>query len=149
MSTAFWITDGLTSVIRGATQIITTPLTRFVKMPIRGIITAIKGVPKIEENPGSQKLMKNNPSSIAHYINAGLGYRSGGIALTQKALHAKFKCSQSKGQHTNIDPSEEEYRYDNGLTSGCVEYFKLFSFTNKKPTVMDKENAPLISTKKL
>jgi len=156
MRTASWIADGITSVIRGATQVIFTPLTWFVKIPLRGIITAIKGTPKIEENPGIQKLLDHSQNSTADLINPSMAdadiakgnvnYRSGGPALIQKALHAKFKCSLSKGQDTNIDPNKEEDIYNNNGSSSIAVYFQLFSNTNKKPTVSDKEDASLLTT---
>jgi hypothetical protein len=143
MGIASWITDGITSVIRGTTQVVTTPLTWFVKMPLRGLITAIKGVPKIEENPGIQKLLNHSLSTVvASTDNEGFGYRSGGSELIQKALHAKFKCSLSKGQHTDINPNEEENKYRNDSAA----YFQMFTLPNKKPASNDNENAPLIAT---
>lgn len=54
-----WFIDGLLSIVRGVTQIITTPLTWFIKMPMRGIITAFTD-PKdllIENKPSIQALV--------------------------------------------------------------------------------------------
>ncbi len=42
--------DGVTSVIRGVTQVIATPATWFIKMPLRLLITAIKGKPTVCQN---------------------------------------------------------------------------------------------------
>jgi hypothetical protein len=41
------ILDGISSIIRGATQIISTPLTWCLRMPLRGLITAVKGYPTV------------------------------------------------------------------------------------------------------
>jgi hypothetical protein len=52
--------DGIGSTIRGISQIATTPLTWFVRMPLRGIITAVRGMPTIQQSlqSSAKKLKK-------------------------------------------------------------------------------------------
>jgi len=52
--------SGVTNTIRGISQVITTPLNWLVKMPLRGLITAIKGKPKIEDSQKRKFLAVDN-----------------------------------------------------------------------------------------
>ncbi|MBA2653938.1 MAG: hypothetical protein H0U71_02585 [Gammaproteobacteria bacterium] len=44
------ILDGITSLIRGVGQLVTTPLTWLIRMPLRGIITGVKGMPTVVDS---------------------------------------------------------------------------------------------------
>ena len=49
LKTVGGIADGLSNIIRGVTQILATPLTWFLKIPLRGTITLIKGQPTVAQ----------------------------------------------------------------------------------------------------
>ncbi|WP_147281903.1 hypothetical protein [Legionella feeleii] len=42
--------DGISSILRGSTQLVSTPLTWCLRMPLRGLITAIRGNPTVQQN---------------------------------------------------------------------------------------------------
>ncbi len=59
-----WLLEGAFSLARGITQIAATPLTWFIKMPVRELVTLIKGAPKMEENKGIQRLVADGKRAI-------------------------------------------------------------------------------------
>lgn len=49
---------GVADILRGVTRILTTPLTWFIRMPLRGLITAFTGYQKAESGTGIQNEVK-------------------------------------------------------------------------------------------
>lgn len=99
--TASWMLDGVSSLVRGVTQIAATPLAWFIKMPLRGLVTAIKGIPSIEQNSGIQKLVAEGKTAVqegkVYHVNA-----------IRHELHRKYKKATERGQKTNIPKKLEE-----------------------------------------
>ena len=132
-----WMLEGVLNMVRGLSQILTTPLTWAIKMPLRGILTKVKGAPKIEDNPGIQNLVefgktyldtyKNNESpelEVSENLDARLISTSGqlkqifdpdGCKLNDARivdgvvaeLHRKYHKSLQRGQPTNISEEVE------------------------------------------
>lgn len=99
--TTGWLLDGVSSLVRGLTQIAATPLTWLIKMPLRGLITAIKGAPKIEQNRGIQRLVSTG-------INAVNDSDVVTVDCVRHELHRKFAKAIKRGQKSNITPAQEE-----------------------------------------
>lgn len=99
--TISWLLNGISSIFRGVTQIATTPLTWSLKMPLRGLITAFKGVQKIEENKGVQRLVQAGKNAIASNQETE-AYK------IRTALHYKYQKGIRKGQNTDIINYTEE-----------------------------------------
>jgi hypothetical protein len=103
-----WVLDGLFTALRGVTQIVATPLTWLIKRPLRGIITAVKGVPKIEESKTMQRLANEGHRLLNEESKKWI---NGLLDTLTKALHIKFVKANSKGQPTNIKPEEEQEKH--------------------------------------
>lgn len=117
-----WLIDGVLSIIRGATQLATTPLTWFIKMPLRGIITGFtdKKDLAVENRPGMQKLVtdaKNNDY--------------GSSVLIDK-IHKKYENST----YSNITPEAEIAAYksaeENLFGAQKTQYLNLFQPESEK-----------------
>jgi len=137
--TASWLLDGISSLVRGSTQILFTPLTWFIQIPLRGIITKLRGVPKIEDNKSLQKLVtegikivKKQPCYIDDIIT---------LDCIICECHRKFLKSLQHRQGTDINKENEEQlfnqarlpRYGSNYISGTIDkshilnYFALFN----------------------
>lgn len=106
--------DGLVNVGRGFVEIITTPLTWFVKPICRGVVTFALGKPKIEENLGIRKLILNIEKS---YLSTGKDVENEKELSTKKIyelfgicsdIHRKFEKDRMKGQQTLLDDKENK-----------------------------------------
>lgn len=84
------IAQSLTTLIQGLTQIAATPLSWFIKLPLRSLITLFTGSPKIEENDGIRKninsLFNEYPIEMDTYLE----------------IHRKFTQQCQRGQATDI-----------------------------------------------
>jgi len=100
-----WYLDGISSIVRGVTQVITTPLTWFIKMPLRGLITAIKGrTPLIEENQGIQLLVKKGDALLKVAQREAEEVTEAEYADSIRyELYRKYKKADSRKQATQID----------------------------------------------
>lgn len=78
---------GVLFFIRGVTQIASWPLT-ILRAPLRGIITAFKGVPKIEDNPGIRRLVAKYDTLVSPDEKILLAH----------VLIMKFLIASKKGQ---------------------------------------------------
>ena len=103
-----WLLEGVFSVVRGSTQIAATPLT-WLKMPLRGVLTAILGSPKIEEATGVQRhvAIVNEAVKTATGSNYCDGYAHASSDYACRELHRKFQRAVSRGQKTDITPAVE------------------------------------------
>lgn len=143
--TVSWLLDGVSSLVRGATQVVTTPLTWFARIPLRLIITAIKGKPTIEENDGIQRLVDGGKNAIKDDKTM-----EGAVARLHaicNELHRKHEKALKRGQKTIFLKEEEDgffrvlrfSKYDKDCynlfseeeSTAVSNYVKLFS-TNEK-----------------
>ena len=96
-----WFIDGLSTLIRGTTQIIASPLTWALRIPLRGIITGIKGTPDISENEAIQRLVDQGNQAIEDKD----GYT---MDCIRHRLHEEYQKSLSRGQVSEISSPQEE-----------------------------------------
>lgn len=131
--------DGLFNMVRGAIELITTPLTWIIKPVTRGLATLIHGgFKKIEENEGVRYL--------AQYGQTYLGQKKDSDLTSEKTIHEllavcndihrKFDKSVSRGQKTDLEI--EEYGRYAAIRSNNVlnrqklaRYFSLFTLSTK------------------
>lgn len=120
--------DGITSIIRGISQIITTPLTWFIRMPLRGIITAVKGMPTFLNSFKSQAeetatLIKREDREVEDSIL--IDRKMGSVAL-------KIAKALARGQELGVSQEALLGAYD-----------KCRSFTERKLSPWDYLQAKL------
>jgi len=115
--TTSWLLDGVSNLVRGITQIIATPLTWLIKIPLRGLITTIKGVRKLEEDPSIQRLVAEGEEAIREPDIAQ-------IDCIRHELHRKFEKAMDKGRSTNITSYIEQSKFQNQhfKYGRCYEY---------------------------
>lgn len=125
--TASEILTGATKMLRGLTQIVTTPLTWFIKIPLRKIITSFTGSPKIEDNRSIKNLVQEANQILDHNVFSSDKIDS---TSTIARLHYKFSKAYSGRQKTNISIPA----YNKALTDKNVSvYLSLF---DKNPTII-------------
>lgn len=100
-----WFIDGFSSIVRGATQVVATPLTWILRIPFRGIITAISGTPDISENEEIQHLVDLGKQAIIDND----GYT---MDCIKHRLHEEYQKSGSRGQHSKVSPQQEEQAFN-------------------------------------
>ena len=105
-----WILDGICNIVRGITQVITTPLA-WLKIIIREIITRAIGSPKFEDSKRVQKLL-----SEYNLSPEGLPIRS---AIHCEVNRKFFRAADVTGQRTDISPTIE-------LTTGTAHLLDPF-----------------------
>ncbi|CDZ78361.1 hypothetical protein BN59_02671 [Legionella massiliensis] len=114
----FWFIDGLSSLLRGATQIISTPLTWCIRTHLRSVITNIVGFPDIRENEEIQYLVSRGTEAFdesdANTMNC-----------IKHRLHEEYQKSLAKGQSSVISPKREEAVFRSTEVS-YKDYFGLF-----------------------
>lgn len=118
LRTMSWLLDGSLNVIRGVTQIATTPLTWLIKIPMRELITTIKGAPTIEENNAVKNLVSKANAILANPTLIESDYSMDAI---KHALHCKFIKSSERGQHSNIRGDEEKNKLGNEYCFGTFD----------------------------
>ncbi len=101
-----WIIDGVARMIRGSTQIIAAPLILF-KIPLRIIITKIKGSPDINQNEEIRRLYE-----IGNNLKES--DKPDEMLSVSYLLHRKFQKCRTRGQPTNINV-ENEHNISSGL----------------------------------
>jgi hypothetical protein len=142
--------EGTAAFLRGLGQVATTPLTWFIKMPLRGLITLFKGVPKAEESETIVRLAKAGHDMLDVDANPLLGMRTARII---NSIHAKFECAVKKGQGTGIFERENE-KLNNFLNAdtpaegrfAAREYLNQFALTTESRNFMmfaDKQKSEL------
>lgn len=112
-----WLLDGISSLIRGITQIATTPLTWLIKMPLRGLITLFKGRPNFENGSGVRRLIREGNEAI----NDRSGVRMAGIRYE---LHRKFQRAIQQKQKKGISREQEQKLFHAEGSSFDDEGFK-------------------------
>lgn len=132
--------DGLFNMVRGAIELITTPLNWFIKPITRGFVTLIHGgYKKIEENQGMQHLAQYGQAYLAQKEDVDLASDKTIYELLAVCndMHRKFDKSVSRGQMTDLE-IEEYSRYaairsDNTLNrQKLARYFSLFTLSNEE-----------------
>lgn len=126
--TGAWLLDGITNIIRGITQIAATPLTWILKIPCRGLITAIKGQPLIEQNQGIQRLVTKGKTEAENGAPLDLD-------CIRYELNRKFQKSSNRGQSTNIPFAKENTLFK-------AQYFK-YGRNYEYPLREDRKQAAL------
>lgn len=105
--------DGVGSLVRGVSQLLTTPLTWFVRIPLRAIITKIKGKPTVCQNVEKKveklEILVNKEDKTltdALEINCGLN-----------SLCRKVRKAEERGQEIGkeIDLSDYESSYSRNV----------------------------------
>lgn len=141
-----WLIHGCAKALHGISQIITTPFTWIVKMPLRGMLTAIYGFSPVEES--LQYLIKHTEKPVTEENH----YQSWILA---RVIHEKYMKAAAKGQPSKIGyktersafkPLHSIWRYND---SDIQNYFKLFAHSkqdnNNQSPEMDSAN--IYSTK--
>lgn len=110
---ATWLIDGVTSIVRGVSQILTTPLTWFIKLPVRVGVTFFKGKPYIRENEEIQRLLHlgklelvndlKNDSVVSDTIDS--------INAISHRLHEEYQKAEARGQPSDITADIEQNRF--------------------------------------
>lgn len=150
-----WIASSITSMIQAIIHIIAIPLTWFVKIPIRGIITAITGMPKIENNPDMKRLGSKGHAALdeldalekAELLDLNKEKEIfGTVKIIIKVMNAETIRATYKRQDPLIEPiyksnlysnlkfndivNNNGHDYKNNFISHAREYFKLSSVTS-------------------
>lgn len=86
--------DGINNIIRGVLQVVTTPLNLIIRMPLRLIITAIKGWPTFEET------QYENASKLEELINKDDKTLDDTLEIDFRRIrfHKKIEKAEQKGQ---------------------------------------------------
>jgi|GEM_PF-5325957 len=102
--------------IRGIAAMITWPLTLTLRLPLRAIITAVKGVPKIEDSKGLRAM-------IAMYENDETSTNTKEI-LSRLLIKKYSKAAFERGQRTNINSLQARMAINLKDTPNLVALFK-------------------------
>ena len=100
-----WLIDGLSSIVRGSTQVICYPLILGLRVPLRDTITEITGAPDISENEEIQHLVDLGNQAIIDND----GYT---MDCIKHRLHEEYQKSISRGQHSKITTQQEEQAFN-------------------------------------
>lgn len=100
--------------VRGVTQMASWPLTLLLRMPLRGIITLVKGVSKIEDSKGLRDL-------VARYEHTTVPSTQARIA---NVLLIKFDKADGRGQKTEISKKALAAAERKNNSSEIVSIFK-------------------------
>lgn len=118
-----WLIHGVMTALRGITQIVTTPFTWMVKIPLRAVITAIYGFTPVEES--LKYLIKHTEKPVTTDHDQSW--------ILAKVLHKKYMKAAWQGQPSNIGYKKEKVAYE-PLSSGwrykisdVQNYFTLFA----------------------
>lgn len=115
-----WMLEGTIGLIRGVTRIAATPLL-ILKMALRGIITVIKGMPKLEENASMQELAAMGLENLEREATTNPS-----TDLIIKTLHVKYQ-KRYEEQETAIAQQEEKSYQSRFSKTGQKSYLELFS----------------------
>lgn len=101
--------DGMISVIRGVGQLVTTPLTWLIRIPLRGTITAIKGMPTVRQNLEArarevEKLVQKEKKTPGDAIK---------IDAEMLSFRRHLIKAKSRGQNTGLDTDEMLRKFSN------------------------------------
>jgi hypothetical protein len=126
-----WFIDGILSIVRGVTQIATTPLTWFIKMPLRAFIYLVTNSDNllIENRPGIRKLLDQ-----AQGISNNCTQKTREVGLERlstiaDAVYVKYTKGIRRGENTVINKGSEKSLET--LGSEKFTYLKPFGFTPK------------------
>lgn len=100
--------DGLSSLIRGASQIVTTPLTWLIKMPLRGLITVINGKLTLSKN------VENKVTDLEALVKKAEKTTDDTLAIDCgiQSLIAKLTKAQQRGQIVDVDVTSIESEFN-------------------------------------
>ncbi|MGL5741606.1 MAG: FAD-dependent oxidoreductase [Legionella sp.] len=147
------VADGLFSMVRGAIELVTTPLAWFIKPITRGIATAIHGgYKKIEENSGIQSLAQFGQEFLNEKDDEELKSSQTIYELLAVCndLHRKFDKQAHRGQASTMEFEEfsmyATIRADTALDrKKLIRYFSLFAPSKE----IDTDDSEFTSTLQL
>lgn len=131
-----WLTEGITNLVRGITQIVFTPLTYLLKIPLRGMISLFHDRPLAEKNAS----LSNYIDEIDACVNQGSSSDFRYLLFLINKSHAKYQKSVARGQTTLLDPVAESKlaepflveSYRKNLTKqDSINYFQFFRPSKK------------------
>lgn len=118
-----WLMESLALINRGITQIAATPLTYFLKMPLRGLLYAFSDSPYAEDKPESQRLallgheLLDNPTdknlSTAYRIKEMLEMKMDRAKIKGKKIRSKDLEAQEDNPQNARDYFERFYSRSN------------------------------------
>lgn len=143
--------DGVTRIIRGGTQILTTPLTYALRIPLRGIITLIKGKPTFADT------YRDKAEKLDTLVNKEDKSADDTLRIDRSMHHlrTKFIRAEKRGQALGLDKEEFIKRFSQcstfteerlstmgflraqfggGISSSSYEYRTDDSLRRRKPT---------------
>lgn len=99
--------EGITSLLRGLGQVVTTPATWFLRIPLRAIITRVKGMPTLVES------QKNNAEKTIAMVNKEGKNIEDTIAIDRKipSFYTKTLKALIRGQKLGADYQEVEEKF--------------------------------------
>lgn len=105
--------DGCVTIVRGALEIATTPVTWLIRPLFKAIATAIHGGrQKVEENTGIQRLVSLGNQLHDQGINQTSDYhKMHSLLAICNDLHRKFIKATHRGQKTMMSTDDENQRY--------------------------------------
>ena len=125
--------DGVFSLLRGAIELATTPLSWFIKPITRGIASLIHGKVNIENNIGIKRLSQFGQECLEKQGQEEFSpVKTHELLAVCNDLHRKFNKAISRGQNSNIAQEEEEKIYNtvrvdkNAPRDAFNNYFTLF-----------------------
>jgi hypothetical protein len=139
-----WMLEEINNVVRGVTQILTTPLTYLFKMPIRGILTAIKGRKLAEEKPQIQRLANEALILLDKFHNQSQDnsetdtYKK--IAVLMFEVERKYEKSIKDGWKTEkCEMISETYRITYHSFSDVARGFSVVQGAISSPYISEQE----------
>lgn len=134
--------DGAFTLARGIVEIITTPLSWFVKPLTRSLFTLFSSPLNVEDNSGIKNLVSLGNELLDAQVNDEMSFmRMRDLLGVCNDLHRKFDKSMQRGQSTNVDATVEN-KLITDITAYSDQPFsvdKLRSylglFNDKKPVV--------------
>jgi hypothetical protein len=139
-----WLIDGFSSLIRGTTQLLATPLTWLIRIPVRFGLVLYKGAPDIIENEEIQRLVLKGEEAL----ESGNGLT---MDCIRHRLHEEYEKANEKGQPTALAAGIEKevfdelyFKYghkwtfmDEATKSNALKYLSLFKPKAVEPVSED------------
>lgn len=114
----------------GITQLVSTPFTWFVRIPLRGVLTLIKGSESIEDSPHIQRLIKEAEEGLAQEDKTML-------RVTIAVLHDKFEHALKHKKRYSKGTSSDEFKV---FYSGVEDESGIFHYGVEKEFVLSTLN---------
>lgn len=108
-----WLIDGTTSIVRGITQLLTTPLTWFIKLPLRAAITFFTGTPDICQNEEIQRLVQLGVTVVQPQEKEEEDVTTAEtMDAIRHRLHEEYCKAKHRGQPSIITPETEKKTFE-------------------------------------